>query len=70
MSDSHNGCFGIIIILIYAISWIGTGVMAWNWIEPDSFGGAILFIMAWSFLGFIAHMIGGIIVVGLQNIIK
>ena len=40
MSDENNaGCLmAITIIGTIAVS-IGSGVMAWNWIEPKSFGG-------------------------------
>lgn len=48
MNNSDNGgCLSILIFVIYAIAWIGSGMMAWDWVEPESFGGAILFLIAW-----------------------
>lgn len=47
MNNSDNGvCLSILIIVIYAIACIGSDMMVWYWIEPDSFGGAILFLIA------------------------
>jgi NAD dependent epimerase/dehydratase family enzyme len=46
MSNSNNG--GALVGLIYLITIgisIGSGIMAWNWIDPDSFFGAIGFII-------------------------
>ncbi|MEG2077858.1 hypothetical protein [Chryseobacterium sp.] len=63
MSNSDNsGCFGIVAIVIYAIAWIGTGTIAWNWVSPESFGGAIIFLIVWSILGYIAQLLGGLII--------
>ena len=58
MSDNTAvGCLG-------AFLWIGAialsivaGILAWNWIEPDSFGSVILFLIAWSFLNYIGSFI-------------
>jgi hypothetical protein len=71
MSNSDNsGCLGIVMIIIYAAAWIGTGTMAWNWVEPDSFGGAILFLIAWGILGYIAQIIGGLIIAGIASMME
>jgi hypothetical protein len=47
-----------------AILWIGTiilsilaGIMAWNWIEPESFIGGVGFIILWGILGKVSHFI-------------
>ena len=33
MNNSDNGgCLSIRIIVIYAIAWIGSGMMAWDWV--------------------------------------
>lgn len=65
MSNSDNG--GGLIVLMYlltiAIS-IGSGVLAWNWIEPDSFFGAIGFLIIWAVFSKIGHFIAmGIVAV-------
>ena len=69
MSNSGNGgCLAILIFIIYATAWVGTGTMAWNWVEPDSFWGGIKFLIVWGILGFIAQIIGGLIVAGIASI--
>ncbi|MDC1365079.1 hypothetical protein N8258_01535 [Algibacter sp.] len=71
MSNSDNGgCFGILMIIIPIATWIGTGTLAWNWVEPDSFGGGILFLIAWSILGYIAQTIGGLIILGIASMME
>lgn len=55
MEESESGCLSILLIILYIASWLGAGMLAWNFIEPDSFGGAILFIITWSILGSVAH---------------
>ncbi len=68
MSDSNNGgCLSLLMIGIYAAAWIGSGTIAWNWVEPESFGDAILFLIAWGALGYIAQIIGGIIFAGIAS---
>jgi len=59
MSDSDNGgliAVAVIWIITILIS-IGSGVLAWNWIEPDSFLGAIGFIIIWGIFSKIGHFI-------------
>ena len=69
MSNSENsGCFAtILMFVVYAVAWVGTGKIAWNWIEPDSFWGAVEFIIAWGFLGYIAQVIGLLIIAGISS---
>ena len=69
MNNSNNGAFlGIAALGIYIAAWVGTGTMAWNWIEPTSFWGAIKFLLAWGLLGFVAQLIGGLIIAGIASI--
>lgn len=58
MSDSDNGrvLIAFIWILTIGIS-IGSGVMAWNWIEPESFLGAVGFLFLWGILIRIGYFI-------------
>lgn len=43
------------LILVAAILY--SGYLSWTWVEPDSFGGAILFLFVWALLGTIAKYI-------------
>lgn len=71
MSNSDNGgCLVVLIPVIYIVAWIGTGTMAWNWIEPNSFWGAIKFLITWGILGYIAQIIGGLIIAGIASMME
>ena len=68
MSNSDNGgCLAILAFIIPIAGWLGTGYMAWNWIEPDSFFGALKFLLAWSIFGYIAQILAGLIIAGLGS---
>tara|TARA_B110000908_G_C10063446_1_gene361727 strand:+ start:506 stop:715 length:210 start_codon:yes stop_codon:yes gene_type:complete len=57
MSNSNDGCLLIFLwIATIAIS-IGSGIMAWNWIEPESFWGAIGFLILWGILSKVGHFL-------------
>lgn len=71
MSNSnYSGCLGVFVIIIPIATWLGTGYLAWNWIQPESFWGSIKFLFAWGILGYIANIIGGLIITGIANIVK
>ena len=58
MSNSDNG--GCLVALIWIVTTgisIGSGIMAWNWIEPDSFLGAIGFLILWGILSKVGHFL-------------
>lgn len=58
MSNSDNGgaLIGLMWLVTIGIS-IGSGIMAWNWIDPDSFFGAIGFLIVWGILSKIGHFL-------------
>lgn len=58
MSSSDGGgfLFALIWIITIIIS-IGSGIMAWNWVEPESFWGAIGFLILWGILSKIGHFL-------------
>ena len=68
MSNSDNGgaLMGLMWLVTIGIS-IGSGVMAWNWIEPESFFGAIGFLIAWGVLSKIGHFLAMGIVAVISN---
>ena len=65
MSNSDNSGFFLALLWLATIAIsIGSGILAWNWIDPDSFFGAILFIIAWGIMSKIGHLIAmGIVAV-------
>ncbi|MDD3893260.1 MAG: hypothetical protein PHE03_13260 [Bacteroidales bacterium] len=58
MSSSDNG--GALVALMWIVTIIisiGSGILAWNWIEPESFWGAIGFLIAWGIFSKIGHFL-------------
>jgi hypothetical protein len=68
-NSNADGCFfSALIVIGHVVSWIGSGVLAWNWIDPDSFGRAVLFIIVWGIIGGITDFILGIIIAGIAKL--
>ena len=58
MSNSDNGGSLVAVLWIATIFIsIGSGVMAWNWVEPESFFGALGFLILWGILSTIGHFL-------------
>lgn len=71
MSNSDNqGCLSIFVIIISISTWLGTGYMAWNWVEPESFWGAVKFLFAWGIFRFIAQIVESILIGVIGSIIE
>jgi len=52
MTNSNSEGTLIALLFIGRIAaWIISGKMAWNWTNPESFWGAVGFLMAWAFIG-------------------
>lgn len=65
MSDANTaGCLSVMMLIATITSWGASGVLAWNWIEPESFGGAIVFLFVWGIMGKVFDMILTFIVAG------
>lgn len=58
---SFAGCALLVGTIVLSII---SGILAWNWIEPESFVEAIAFIIAWGLFSYVSHIvIGGIIMI-------
>ncbi len=73
MAESGEGCLiGLVVVIEIAVV-IGSGILAWNWVDPDSFGRGLVFLIVWgllSALGYgLARLLGGIIagIIGALN---
>lgn len=55
MGDGAAGCLGVLVIILDIAVVIGSGVLAWNWIDPDSFGRGLLFVVVWGCLGRVGY---------------
>jgi hypothetical protein len=65
MNNSEAGCATAFIIIAHIASFVISGTLAWNWVEPETFGQAILFIIAWGIIGYIVDMVLILIVGGI-----
>jgi hypothetical protein len=71
MSNSDaGGCLSVLMIIGTVASWLGSGVLAWDWVEPDSFGTAILFLIAWGILGKVFDFVLGLIIMGIASMLE
>lgn len=58
MSNTNdNGCLPVLAFILYVVVIIGSGALSWNWVEPQSFIGAIGFMILWGILSYIGHFI-------------
>lgn len=58
MSNSDNdGCILAIMWIVTVAISIGSGILAWNWISPTSFFGALIFLIVWGIMSKIGHFI-------------
>lgn len=54
-NSNNNGIVALLIWLITILISILSGIFAWDWIEPESFSGAIGFIILWGIISTIGH---------------
>lgn len=52
-----EGSFAIIIMILHVVALVGSGVLAWNWVSPESFLGAIGFLIVWGILETIGYFL-------------
>ncbi len=63
MSNSNNaGALMVVIWLVTISISIGSGILAWNWIDPESFLGVVGFLILWGILSKIGHTISLVLV--------
>lgn len=48
---NSDGFLSILALVLKAASWIGSGALAWYWIEPEGFFGTFWFFILWGILG-------------------
>ena len=47
---------------------VGSGILAWNWIEPHNFWGVIAFLIVWGIAGKIGYFIAMAIISGIASL--
>lgn len=69
--NGAGGCIiGALMLLLNAGAIIGSGLLAWEWIEPDTFWTVVLFIIVWSVIGKLAYALVGIIMAGIASLFQ
>lgn len=58
MSQENNGCLGVFYIILFIAATVGSGILAWNWVEPEGFWQFMGFLSVWGILSTIAYLIG------------
>jgi hypothetical protein len=56
-SSDYGGALLVLLWIVTIVISIGSGIMAWNWINPESFWGAIGFLISWGILSKAGHFI-------------
>jgi hypothetical protein len=56
-SSDYGGALLVLLWIVTIVISIGSGIMAWNWINPESFWGAIGFLILWGILSKAGHFI-------------
>jgi tetratricopeptide (TPR) repeat protein len=57
MNNSNGGAFVALLWIVTIVISIGSGILVWNWIEPENFFGAIVFLILWGILSKIWHFL-------------
>jgi len=57
MSNSNYGYLLVFVWIATIGISIGSGIMAWNWMEPENFWGAIGFLILWGILSKVGHFL-------------
>lgn len=68
MDEGAAGCLGILIVIVDILVVIGSGILAWNWVDPDSFWTGVLFVIVWGILSSVGYGLVKLIFAGLAAI--
>lgn len=67
-NNSDEGGIAFLFIIIMISSWLGSGYMAWNWIEPRSFTGVLAFLFVWPICGYLVDTVLAFVVASIMAI--
>jgi hypothetical protein len=60
-NDDANAVIVPLLLLTVVLSLL-SGMLAWNWINPNSFGRGIFFLITWGFFSTISYNIAMVII--------
>lgn len=66
-NSSEASCLGILVVVGHIADWLGSGYIAWNWVEPDSLESAILFLLAWGIIGYVFQIVLGLVIAAIGS---
>ncbi len=69
-NSSGDAGVGFLLMLATIGSWLASGYLAWNWVEPDNFVGAFLFLFAWAFFGYVIDIVIGAVLTFIFGMFK
>ena len=69
-NSSPKGCLQFLMLIGTIAAWIVSGFVSWGWIEPESFGGAIVFIIVWMTLAKIFDFIFAFLALGIMRMMN
>ena len=62
-NSDMGGCLAGLIPIGYVVGWLVSGYLAYDWVQPDSFGRILVFLLAWGLIGYVVQLIlGGLLV--------
>lgn len=65
-TDNGGGCLVVLSAFVApVVAFVGGGLLAWRWIEPDDFGQGVLFVLVWGVLTFLFRWIVVLIIGGI-----
>jgi hypothetical protein len=71
MNNSNMAkCLAVILWIITIGISVGSGILAWDWIEPKSFWEVIRFLIVWGILSYIGHLIATGITAVISSLIE
>lgn len=68
LKEDQEGCLVGVLLIGQVASWIGSGYLAWDWLEPDSFWNVVLFILVWGLLAKVFLLVWGGLVLGIGEL--
>lgn len=65
-TDNGGGCLVVLSAFVApVVAFIGGGLLAWQWIEPDNFGRGLLFVFVWGVLTYVFRLVIVLIIGGI-----
>jgi hypothetical protein len=67
-SNSAGVLLTILMIVGTIASWVGSGIVAWDWVEPAGFGEAVIFVIVWGIMGKVFDFVIGLVLAGIASL--